>query len=518
MKPKKEKKNLKTFSIHEANVDVAHYFKKAILTHKHLENMLNILVKQECDLVFALPKEKRDFTYYNLLLNSMIMKAVICNNTGAEKTEKQIAMVNEYFKDNEIFIQMKELGNILNDKNISMIVTRLKKDWGNAFSNLKKYYQKPSNFTGKPSTPRPKKLSTVYNYSVPLEVSKFSMKHEDSFGVTIYKKQKKVFLRNNSYVDSKSINGLTVSLSHGHIYYDFNYKVEPRNVSISSVMCRPVKHAGLDIGVVNLFALFINDFTSQSLIYSNKKMIKYNMSFNKELAKLNMEIAKHVSKYREVKKNEQTNKYPEEYTTYGVYLRDKRSQLFNSRNLFFDGELNKISANLLTLLKQKGVTHLALSKNLSFVKTTGQLRFNKRTQQKFYQIPFGKFLNLLINKAHKFFIKIELIDEAYTSKTSFLTANVNNVVQLRKDNLPITSNELNGVRGVKGNKIGRGMFKDTVVNKIINSDLNGAANHIKVGFPNLKFLDYRNHLIKVCNPVKIKSSNEFSNLLNSQAR
>jgi len=317
-------------------------------------------------------------------------------------------------------------------------------------------------------------------------------------------------------VQNKNINGLTVSLSHGHIYYDFNYEVEKiEKYENNSVQNKPVKHAGLDIGVVNLFALFINDFTSQSLIYSNKKMIKYNMSFNKELAKLNTEIAQQVSKYREVKKDEQTNKYPEEYTTYGVYLRNKRSQLFNSRNLFFDGELNKISANLLTLLKQKGVTHLALSKNLSFVKTTGQLRFNKSSQQKFYQIPFGKFLNLLIAKANKFNIDVELIDEAYTSKTSSLTANVNNVVQLRKNNLPISSNELNGVRGAKGNKIGRGMFKDTVVNKVINSDLNGAANHIKVGFPNLKFSYYGNHLNKVCNPIKIKSSNEFSILLNS---
>lgn len=515
MKPKKEKKILKTFSIHETNVDMARYFKKAILTYKHLENMLNILVKQECDHVFSSPKEKRDFTYFNLLLNKMIMKAVICNNSGAEKTEKQIAMVNEYFKGNEIFNQMKELGNILNDKNISMIVERLKKDWKNSFSNLKNYHKKPSNFTGKPSIPKTKKIKLVYNYSVPLEPDKFSMK-KDCFGVTIYKKQKKVFLRDNEYVQNKNINGLTVSLSHGHIYYYFNYEVEKViKQDDFSLKNRPVKHAGMDIGVINLFALFINDFTSQSLIYSNKKLIKYNMSFNKELAKLNAEIAQQVSKYKEVKKEQQTNKYPEEYTTYGIYLKNKRSQLFNSRNLFFDGELNKISSNLLTLLKQKGVTHLALSKNLSFVKTTGRLRFNKSTQQKFYQIPFGKFLNLLIAKSHKFNIDVELIDEAYTSKTSSLTANVGNVVQLRKNNLPITSNELNGVRGVKGNKIGRGMFKDTVINKVINSDINGAANHVKVGFPNLQFLDYRNHLNKVCNPIKIKSSNEFSILLNS---
>lgn len=512
----KQEKNLKTFSIHETNVDIARFFKKAILTYKHLENMLNILVKQEFDYIFSLPKEKRDFTYYNLLLNGMIMKAVISNNVGGEKTYRKIAMVNNHYKENKIFKELKNFGNILNDKNISMIINRLNKNWKLFFSKLKEYYKNPNNFSGKPNHPQAKKLKLVYNYSVPLEISKFSMKHTDGFGINIYKKQRKIFLRNNEYVGSKDINGLTVSLSHGHIYYDFNYKVnEIKKSDNLSVLNKPAKHAGLDIGVINLFALFVNDFSTQSLIYSNKKMIKYNTSFNKELAALNEEIAKHVSKYKEVIRDNETFKYPLEYNNYGIYLRKKKSQLFNSRNLFFDGELNKISSNVLSFLKKNGINNLAISKNLSFVKTTGELKFKKKTQQKFYQIPFGKFLNFLINKSHKFNIHIELIDEAYTSKTSFLTANVNNVVQLRKNNLPITSNELNGVRGVKGKKIGRGMFRDSVIKKVINSDLNGAANHIKIGFPNLEIPDYGNHLNKVCNPKKLKSSNEFSILLNS---
>ena len=517
MSEKKEKKNLKSFSIHETNVDVAYYFKKAVLAHKHLENMLNILIKNECDKIFENEKDKRDFTLYNLLTNSMIMKAVICNCSGKDKTQNQIAFVNNHYKDDPLFLQIKKMGTILNDKNISNIVTRLKKDWKNSLDNLKLYYKNKSKFSGKPSTPSPKKLSKVYNYSVPLEVSKFSMKHKDSFGITIYKRSKKVFLRANDYVNSKKINGITVSLSHGHIYYDFNYRVEKkRNHTNQDPMLnnRPVKQSGLDIGVLNLFALFINDFTTQSLIYNNGKLLRYNALFNKHIAKLNEEIALQVSKYTEIKKDKQTIKIPVEYTTYGRHLIKKRSHLWNERNLTMESEMQKISSSVLTYLQKNDVTHLVISKNLQFTKTDGSIKQRKKESQKFYQIPFGKLLNLIEEKSLDFGIIVIDKNEAYTSKTSCLTVDVNHIQQEAKTR-EITSNELNGVRGVKKGKIGRGIFKDTTLNKIINSDLNGAANHIKLGFKDVDLSIYRNHLWKVCNPKMIKSSNEFDRLISN---
>ena len=59
---------------------------------------------------------------------------------------------------------------------------------------------------------------------------------------------------------------------------------------------------------------------------------------------------------------------------------------------------------------------------------------------------------------------------------------------------------------------------DYPINKIINSDLNGAANHIKVGFPNTDLSIFRNHLWKVCNPKMIKSSNEFDLYIKSNSK
>lgn len=55
-----------------------------------------------------------------------------------------------------------------------------------------------------------------------------------------------------------------------------------------------------------------------------------------------------------------------------------------------------------------------------------------------------------------------------------------------------------GSRGVKNR---RGLFLDNCLNVIYNSDLNGAVNHIKIGFPNSKISELRKHLWKVCNPV-----------------
>lgn len=68
--------------------------------------------------------------------------------------------------------------------------------------------------------------------------------------------------------------------------------------------------------------------------------------------------------------------------------------------------------------------------------------------------------------------------------------------------------------------IGRGIYKDTVVNKIINADINGACNHIRVYLKdksidmmnNLK--QQHNYLYKWCNPIKIKSNHEFDKMLN----
>ncbi|MDI6976135.1 transposase [Serratia sp. Se-RSBMAAmG] len=514
-------KQLKTFSLHEKNMKFVAMMKKAVLRYKHLENMLNIILNKEAESIFALPKEKRDFSFFNLLTNSIIMKAVISGNSGGEKTQGSIQKCKAFLIENhnEIYQQLLSEGRQLNDKNISQIVTRLRKDWKNSFKNLSKYYANPSKFTGKPETPKTKKLSKVFNYSVPLEVSKFSLKKKDRLGINIWKKMEYVFFRDNDYIKDKRINNVTVALSHGHIYYQISYenKTESEERKLQQkasqqILERKEKVAGLDIGVHHLFSLFVNDNNTDSVVYRNVKMIHYNCSFNKHMAKLNNELLNHVAEYREIaKKDGSVSQVPEKYTSYGQHIRKQMSNMFNARSQFFDGEMNKLSSALLSYLRNNAVSDLVISKNLSFVKTSGSIKQHKKTKQKFYQIPFGRLLNLLEEKAIKYGIDVVNIDESYTSKTSSLTADVNKVKQMALRKEPITPAELNGVRGVKKGKITRGLFRDSILNTVINADVNAAVNHIKVAFPEaICAKTLLRKRLKLNNPKKLKSANEFS--------
>jgi putative transposase len=504
----------KTFSIHEKDLKIVRHAKKAIFDYKHLENMVNILLNNELKKVNSFEnKEDRDYTIFNLLLNPIVMKAVISNNLGGEKTKENIELINNYFVDNKIFIALKNMGNILNDKNISMIIRRLNTSWTNIFKRREEYFANPSDFTGKPNFPKAKSLSKTYQYSIPLEDSKFSLKRKNILGLTLFKKQIHTRFKTNKYVTSKNIQSLVASYSHGHIYYNFTYieTIQPLFTIPKKII---KKECGLDIGVINTASLFINDKNTQSLIYSGSQFIKYNCFFNKQLAKINEEIAKNVIEYKIIiKENKEAIKIPILYNSHGKALIKEKSQLFEHRNRYFDGEMNKISSGVLTYLKDNEVTDLVISKNLSFTKESGEIKMQKKDKQKFYQIPFGKLLNLIEAKAPQFNINIEDIDEAYTSKTSCLTRDVNKNQKKRHNGLQVVPTDLNGSRGTKGSKLGRGQFKDKELNITFNSDLNGAANHIKVGFPKVKLSRFRNNLWKVCSPKKVKSTNELDRFL-----
>jgi predicted site-specific integrase-resolvase len=67
----------------------------------------------------------------------------------------------------------------------------------------------------------------------------------------------------------------------------------------------------------------------------------------------------------------------------------------------------------------------------------------------------------------------------------------------------------------KCRKLSRGLFKDKVLNVIINSDLNGAANHIRLAFGKVRITQLKNYLWKLQQPKKIKSAFEFNYFLNN---
>jgi len=89
-----------------------------------------------------------------------------------------------------------------------------------------------------------------------------------------------------------------------------------------------------------------------------------------------------------------------------------------------------------------------------------------------------------------------------TSKRSCVNGNLLAVQTKSKSNQKPTANEFKGTRAK------RGLFKDIVLNKIWNANLNGVVNHIKVAFDSC-FKWLKDALFKLCNPKVIQSANDF---------
>ena len=75
------------------------------------------------------------------------------------------------------------------------------------------------------------------------------------------------------------------------------------------------------------------------------------------MARLNTLLTRHVAEYKTVSKQDGTVvTVPERYTSYGQHIKKTISNMFNSRNLFMEGEMNKLSSALLQYLKKHEVT------------------------------------------------------------------------------------------------------------------------------------------------------------------
>jgi IS605 OrfB family transposase len=174
------------------------------------------------------------------------------------------------------------------------------------------------------------------------------------------------------------------------------------------------------------------------------------------------------------------------------------------RNRFFESEWDKLSADIVRILKKKKVGQLVISRNLAFAKREGELKFDKKTKQKFFMMPFTRLLNIIEDKCLVNGISVVDIDEAYTSKTSCTDGDVNKNQYIRNMGGKPLATDLNGSR-VKGT------FKN-VTGVHYHADVNGAVNHVIVAVDRVR-VDLKNNLKKLCNPIKIKSANGLSDYL-----
>lgn len=233
----------------------------------------------------------------------------------------------------------------------------------------------------------------------------------------------------------------------------------------NKIIIDPSKCASLDLGMVNLAT--IHDPTGNQLIIKGTSLIAVNNFHNMKMDKLQSEIDK--SKDENIKKKKQAEIY------------DLEISRKNWINEFF----NKVVKYLyLTYNETKEL--IIVGYNLNW---KNGVNMRTKTNRKFYQIPYAKFLYKLKDK---FGDKILINEESYTSKCDALSLE-----------------KIGKHAQYLGKRIRRGLFSSP--KGLINADLNGAINIMRkvVDLKEIKGKNLFNPKVaKIYTPTKVKLSGE----------
>ena len=217
-----------------------------------------------------------------------------------------------------------------------------------------------------------------------------------------------------------------------HIEFTYEIEVEKPNREINASL-------SIDLGISNLASCV--DTNNNSFIIDGKYLKSLNRLYNKKKAYLQSLLPK------------------------GVYSSKRIKNLDNRRNNQIEDYLNKEVSTLIRKCKELEVDEIIIGYNKGFKKygiknTELKGKDRRKVNQNFIQIPISRFKDKITLKAKEYGIHVRIINESYTSKSSFY------------DNDPIKKNMYSGER------ITRGLYQ-TKNNLIINADINAALNIYK---------------------------------------
>ena len=199
------------------------------------------------------------------------------------------------------------------------------------------------------------------------------------------------------------------------------------------------RYASIDLGLNNIVALTSN--VSQSILYNGRPLKAINQHYNKCKAELQSKL----------KQNKYTSK--------------RINRLTYKRNNKIKDYMHKLSAAIIQYMETNDLNTLIVGKNNGW---KNNIEIGKANNQNFVSIPYNVLISMLEYKCKLHGIKMVVVNEAYTSKCSFL------------DNEAICKHET-----YLGKRIKRGLFVSNNGIKI-NADINGSLNIMVLGLQTLK--------------------------------
>jgi len=217
----------------------------------------------------------------------------------------------------------------------------------------------------------------------------------------------------------------------------------------SSSEGRPLFCVAIDLGVTNLAAITSNREGWVPRLVNGRPVKAWNQWYNKRMKELKLCLPKedreHVTKQME--------------------------QITNIRNRRINHYLHAASKRIIDFLVKEGVGTAIIGKNPLWKQ---EVNNGRRNNQNFVSIPHARFIDMLTYKASLVGIQVEIQEESYTSKASFVDLDPIPTYKLNDDTEYIFS----------GKRIGRRnrLYRTKDGHKIC-ADVNGSYNILRKSKP-----------------------------------
>lgn len=236
-----------------------------------------------------------------------------------------------------------------------------------------------------------------------------------------------------------------------HPKYDARF-FEVEFISASEIEPQPVdpsKALSIDLGVNNLATCISTD--GASFIVDGKQIKSINHWYNKENARLQSEKDRRGIK---------------------GFTRKQATVAISRKNRVRD-YLNKAARHIINFCIANKIGKIIVGYNPGIKQEVNMGGINN---QNFVQIPFWNFRGKLKSLCERYGLLYQEIEESYTSKASFLD----------RDEIPVYNADNPQEYKFSGQRVKRGLYK-TQNKRLINADLNGAANILVKSKHNLDF-------------------------------
>ena len=312
------------------------------------------------------------------------------------------------------------------------ILRLIDKNWTSFFKSIKDWSKNKDKYSGRPKLPKYKNkngrnilILTNQNIKLKGEVIYFPKTFKDfSLKPQCINKE-----------DFCSIQQVRFIPRNNYIEVEIVYNIKTKDMVPDNG-----RYMSIDIGLDNLTAI-ANNYGQRPFLINGKGLKSINQYYNKI-----------ISHYRSIAK--QLNKL--EYTK-------RMERLTNKRNFKVEDIIHKSSRYIVNKAIKDGVSVIVIGYNKNWKQHS---KMSRKVNQQFVQIPFNTLLQQIQYKANDVGIKVILIEESYTSGTSFLN-----------NELPVKEFY------DKKRRIKRGLFKSNN-GKLINSDINASYQIMKKEFPN----------------------------------